>query len=227
MSSKFNARVSFMGEGDVSFVLPKIGEITVWSGRDVFIKNATQDIIETLRQYRAIKVEHKLNGDVKGCYKVIDVDDANTIPRNPYMPISAPKVESVASLKAQLIKNNDDLVGFTPVVEAGQKTSEDMAKEQKALNEKTDVEIGAKDKAEDPVQTEPEKTEEDTDNEKSDKPIELPEDLANYVVVTTKERGKKLSELDEKALRKLARYSNNAAEKAKASKALSILFPTK
>ena len=229
MSNKFNVRLSFKGEGDLTFQLPIVGEVTIWAGRDIFLVGATTEIVETLRQYRSMKLEHKLNADSKGCYKVIEVDNIDRIPYGLYRPVAVPKAENISDLKKTLIRSND----FIPVDEAGKSTAEELEAQQKAQQKEELDKIptspalkditpeGANDsenlKESEEISDEPE---EDLEVEKK----ELPEDLANYIVKTTKERGKKLSELDEKALKKLARYSNDDNEKAKAKEALDILF---
>ena len=229
MSNKFNVRLSFKGEGDLTFQLPIVGEVTIWAGRDIFLVGATTEIVETLRQYRSMKLEHKLNADSKGCYKVIEVDNIDRIPYGLYRPVAVPKAENISDLKKTLIRSND----FIPVDEAGKSTAEELEAKQKAQQKEELDKIptspalkditpeGAND-SENLKESEEisDETEEDLEVEKK----ELPENLADYIVKTTKERGKKLSELDEKALKKLARYSNDDNEKAKAKEALDILF---
>lgn len=229
MSNKFNVRLSFKGEGDLTFQLPIVGEVTIWAGRDIFLVGATTEIVETLRQYRSMKLEHKLNADSKGCYKVIEVDNIDRIPYGLYRPVAVPKAENISDLKKTLIRSND----FIPVDEAGKSTAEELKVKQEAQQKEEldkiptsptveditpeDINDSENLKESEEISDEPEK---DLEVEKK----ELPENLADYVVKTTKERGKKLSELDEKALKKLARYSNDDNEKAKAKEALDILF---
>lgn len=229
MSNKFNVRLSFKGEGDLTFQLPIVGEVTIWAGRDIFLVGATTEIVETLRQYRSMKLEHKLNADSKGCYKVIEVDNIDRIPYGLYRPVAVPKAENISDLKKTLIRSND----FIPVDEAGKSTAEELKVKQEAQQKEELDKIPTSPTIEDIT---PEDTN-DSENLKESEEIsdeivedlevekkELPENLADYVVKTTKERGKKLSELDEKALKKLARYSNDDNEKAKAKEALDILF---
>lgn len=231
MSNKFNVRLSFKGEGDLTFQLPIVGEVTIWAGRDIFLVGATTEIVETLRQYRSMKLEHKLNADSKGCYKVIEVDNIDRIPYGLYRPVAVPKAENISDLKKTLIRSND----FIPVDEAGKSTAEELKVKQEAQQKEELDKIPTSPTVEDIT---PEgindsenlkESEEILDDLKKSEDLEvekkeLPENLADYVVKTTKERGKKLSELDEKALKKLARYSNDDNEKAKAKEALDILF---
>lgn len=232
MSNKFNVRLSFKGEGDLTFQLPIVGEVTIWAGRDIFLVGATTEIVETLRQYRSMKLEHKLNADSKGCYKVIEVDNIDRIPYGLYRPVAVPKAENISDLKKTLIRSND----FIPVDEAGKPTAEELKAKQEAQQKEELDKIPTSPTIEDitpenindsenlkeseEILDDLKEPEEDLEGEKK----ELPENLADYVVKTTKERGKKLSELDEKALKKLARYSNDDNEKAKAKEALDILF---
>lgn len=229
MSNKFNVRLSFKGEGDLTFQLPIVGEVTIWAGRDIFLVGATTEIVETLRQYRSMKLEHKLNADSKGCYKVIEVDNIDRIPYGLYRPVAVPKAENISDLKKTLIRSND----FIPVDEAGKPTAEELKVKQETQQKEELDKIPTSPTVEDITPEDINDSENLKESEEiSDETIEdlevekkeLPENLADYVVKTTKERGKKLSELDEKALKKLARYSNDDNEKAKAKEALDILF---
>jgi hypothetical protein len=220
MSSKFNVRLSFKGDGDLTFQLPIVGEITIWAGRDIFLKGATAEIVETLRQYRSMKLEHKLNADAKGCYRVIEVDNIERIPYGLYRSVAVPKAENISDLKKTLIRNND----FIPVEEAGTTSVKDLETKQEEQKEKELEKINTK----------PDKNDVDTNLQKTDENIEEPkntektlsEELTNYIIKTTKNKGKKLGDLDERELRKLARYSSNAEEKEKAKEALDILYPS-
>lgn len=229
MSNKFNVRLSFKGEGDLTFQLPIIGEVTIWAGRDIFLVGATTEIVETLRQYRSMKLEHKLNADSKGCYKVIEVDNIDRIPYGLYRPVAVPKAENISDLKKTLIRSND----FIPVDEAGKPTAEELKVKQETQQKEeldkiptspTIEDITPEDINDSENLKESEEISDEPEKDLEVKKKELPENLADYVVKTTKERGKKLSELDEKALKKLARYSNDDNEKAKAKEALDILF---
>ena len=229
MSNKFNVRLSFKGEGDLTFQLPIVGEVTIWAGRDIFLVGATTEIVETLRQYRSMKLEHKLNADSKGCYKVIEVDNIDRIPYGLYRPVAVPKAENISDLKKTLIRSND----FISVDEAGKPTAEELKVkqeiQQKEELDKIPTSPALKDITPDGANDsenlkESEEISDETEKDLEVEKKELPENLADYVVKTTKERGKKLSELDEKALKKLARYSNDDNEKAKAKEALDILF---
>lgn len=229
MSNKFNVRLSFKGEGDLTFQLPIVGEVTIWAGRDIFLVGATTEIVETLRQYRSMKLEHKLNADSKGCYKVIEVDNIDRIPYGLYRPVAVPKAENISDLKKTLIHSND----FIPVDEAGKPTVEELKVKQETQQKEELDKIPTSPTVEDITPEDINDSENLKESEEiSDKTVEdlevekkeLPENLADYIVKTTKERGKKLSELDEKALKKLARYSNDDNEKAKAKEALDILF---
>lgn len=229
MSNKFNVRLSFKGEGDLTFQLPIVGEVTIWAGRDIFLVGATTEIVETLRQYRSMKLEHKLNADSKGCYKVIEVDNIDRIPYGLYRPVAVPKAENISDLKKTLIRSND----FIPVDEAGKSTVEELKTKQEAQQKEeldkiptspTIEDITPEDINDSENLKESEEISDETVEDLEVEKKELPENLANYIVKTTKERGKKLSELDEKALKKLARYSNDDNEKAKAKEALDILF---
>lgn len=222
MNNKFNARLSFKGEGDLQFTLPIIGEITIWAGRDIYIKGATQEMIEYLRQYRSIRLDHKLNGDIKGCAKIIEVEDyinSNQSMFRATMMEKAQRVQksSVSDLKSQMIKGDFTEEELSVVTEAGHPDAKKLQELEDEKNKKTDEQTGK------------DKSDKNYENDEQDdkKETKLPEELANYVVVTTKSKGKKFSELDERELRKLARYSTDSIEKENAKKAVEILYPTK
>lgn len=103
MENTYNVRISFKGEGNFQFTLPGYGELTIYSGRDVFVKDLSVSGVEALRQLRPLMLEHKLNAKPDGCYRVIDLSKTNR-------PVFiAPKVEeakSVAQLKAEMIKTS-------------------------------------------------------------------------------------------------------------------------
>lgn len=107
MENTYNVRISFKGEGNFQFTLPGYGELTIYSGRDIFVKDLSVSGVEMLRQLRPLMLEHKLNAKPDGCYKVIDLSKT-TRPM-----FIAPKVEeakSVAQLKAEMIKTSGPIV---------------------------------------------------------------------------------------------------------------------
>lgn len=108
MGNLYNARVSFKGEGSFTFVLPRYGDLTVYNGRDIFIKGLDVPGVEALRQLRPLLLEHQLNAKPDGCYKVLDL--SNYVKPQPFERAYKPEVKTVADLKAQLIKSNGPIV---------------------------------------------------------------------------------------------------------------------
>lgn len=104
MENSYNARVSFKGEGNFTFVLPKYGEITIYAGKDLYIKGLSVSGVEALRELRPLLLEHKLNAKPDGCYKVIDLNSINLPKYNKFERAYVEPAKSVADLKAEMIK---------------------------------------------------------------------------------------------------------------------------
>ena len=114
MENLYNAKVSFKGEGNFTFTLPKYGELTVYNGRDIYIKGLNVNAVELLRQLRPLLLDHQLNAKPDGCYKVIDLT-ADTAAKSIQNIVNKPKAEvkSVADLKADLVKTTGPIVEDT------------------------------------------------------------------------------------------------------------------
>lgn len=110
MENLYNAVLSFKGEGGFTFQLPRYGELTIYPGKNIFIKGLDVRGVEALRELKPLLLEHKLNGKPDGCYKVIDL----TILNNTITPRMQPNFErtqkSVADLKSEMIKSNGPIV---------------------------------------------------------------------------------------------------------------------
>lgn len=233
MENTFNVRLSFKGEGDLTFTLPIVGQITIWAGRDIYLKGATQRIIEILRQYRSMQLEHKLNGDATGCYRVIEVGTIDRIPKNAYRPVAMPKTEHIAALKAEMMKANQ-IANFDAeviaesekeevIVEAGQPDAEELQKREDAKQKEEDKKIAVVDSSNNTNKDlEGDKTE-NTKNKEDKK--DLPKNIAEKTVSVGNLKGKKIKDLNARELRKVLRYSKNESEKKAAQAALDIKFP--
>lgn len=108
MENLYNAVVSFKGDNGFTFYLPKYGELTVYNGKDVFIKGLTTSGVEVLRELRPLLLEHKLNGKPDGCYRVIDLTQITSV--TPRIMERPEPVKSVADLKAELVKSEGPIV---------------------------------------------------------------------------------------------------------------------
>lgn len=104
MGNTYNVKLSFKGEGSFTFTLPGYGELTVYNGKDIFIKDLSINGVELLRQLRPLMLQHQLNAKPDGCYKVIDLSKANV--KTPIQPVEVPVQKSLADLKAEMIKTN-------------------------------------------------------------------------------------------------------------------------
>lgn len=131
MEKLYNARLSYKGEGNFTFTLSKYGELTIYAGKDIFVKGMSTNMVETLRQLRALKLEHQLNAKPDGCYRVIDLEG-----KPEKVALSKPvmtKVQetSLSSLKANLIKTTGPIVDdIEPEAEEPKTEAEETDKEQ-------------------------------------------------------------------------------------------------
>ncbi len=227
--STFNARLSFKGEGELTVTLPVIGQISIWNGRDIYLRGATTEIIETLRQYRSMQLEHTLNGEIRGCYRVIEVGAIDKIPQNAFRPVAAPRTEHIASLKAQMLKANE-LTHFDEEVLEKAKKEEPKVDNKEEETEKVEevTEETTKETTENTDNTDVTNNVSDdiTENEENTKP-ELSMNIEEITVSVGNLRGKKIGELNAKELRKVLRYSKSEVERKAAETALKIKFPQK
>ena len=213
--STFNVRVTYKGEGDLNFYLPIIGEIKIWPGRDIFLEGATVEIIEALRNLRSIKVEHTLNGERKGCYKIIDVLEIQEHKNGKFSPFTKTirkEASSIADLRKEL-KAQKEQDEFVPVIEAG--TPEAMRDTTALEAEITEPEVEA---LTEEIEEEVKEIKEETEK------IEIPKKIEEYIVKVGKNKGKKIIDLDQRELTKLARYSTDTKEKEIAKELLDLLY---
>lgn len=227
--STFNARLSFKGEGELTVTLPVIGQISIWNGRDIYLRGATTEIIETLRQYRSMQLEHTLNGEIRGCYRVIEVGAIDKIPQNAFRPVAAPRTEHIASLKAQMLKANELTHFDEEVLEKGKKEEpkvDNKEEETEKVEEVTEETTEETTKNTDNTDTVDNVSDDITENEENTKP-KLSMNIEEITVSVGNLRGKKIGELDAKALRKVLRYSKSEVERKAAETALKIKFPQK
>ena len=213
--STFNVRVTYKGEGDLNFYLPIIGEIKIWPGRDIFLEGATVEIIEALRNLRSIKVEHTLNGERKGCYRIIDVIEIQEHKNGKFSPFTKTirkEASSIADLRKEL-KAQKEQDEFVPVIEAG--TPEAMRDTTALEAEITEPEVEA---LTEEIEEEVKEIKEETEK------IEIPKKIEEYIVKVGKNKGKKIIDLDQRELTKLARYSTDTKEKEIAKELLDLLY---
>lgn len=104
MENFYNVKISFKGERDFNFILPGYGELTVYAGKDVFVKGLSVQGVEALRQLRPLLLDHQLNAKPDGCYRVIDLTSRIVNRQIPVQPVQRP-VQSVNELKNDMIKN--------------------------------------------------------------------------------------------------------------------------
>ena len=227
--STFNVRLSFKGEGELTVTLPVIGQISIWNGRDIYLRGATTEIIETLRQYRSMQLEHTLNGEIRGCYRVIEVGAIDKIPQNAFRPVAAPRTEHIASLKAQMLKANELTHFDEEVLEKAKKEEpkvDNKEEETEKVEEATEETTEETTENTDNTDTVDNVSDDITENEENTK-SELSMNIEEITVSVGNLRGKKIGELNAKELRKVLRYSKSEVERKAAETALKIKFPQK
>lgn len=70
----YNVRVSYGGEGTFSFTIRGLGEVTIQTSRDIYLKNTDVETIEGLRQLKPLRVNITINGKPEGCFKTYDLN---------------------------------------------------------------------------------------------------------------------------------------------------------
>ena len=119
MNNLYNVKISFKGDNNFTFTLPGYGELTVYNGKDIYVKGLSVKGVELLRQLRPLLLEHTLNAKPDGCYRVVDLTSVNNSPINMFLQTSVksePTVKSVADLKSDLIKTTGPIVEEEPIV---------------------------------------------------------------------------------------------------------------
>ena len=119
MNNLYNAKISFKGENSFTFILPDYGELTIYSGKDIYVKGLSVKGVELLRQLRPLLLDHTLNAKPDGCYRVIDIEQENNIVNIYSKPLAQARPvapTSVADLKASLIKTTGPIVEDEPVI---------------------------------------------------------------------------------------------------------------
>lgn len=139
MSNTYNAKLSFKGEGNFSFTLPGYGELTIYSGKDIYVKGLTVNGVEALRQLRPLLLDHQLNAKPDGCYKVLDLTNYTNKPVQTFERAYKEPAKSVADLKAELIKSNGPIVEDEPVIEEVKEEKTEEVKEE--LNKEKTEEV--------------------------------------------------------------------------------------
>lgn len=138
MQNLYNAKVSFKGEGSFTFTMPYYGEVTIYPRKDIYMKNLTQQGVETLRTLRPMLLDHKLNAKPDGCYTYIDFNESiQNIPTRMSQNYNVPQqTKTVAQMKSEMIKGpiiDEEAVVNTQATE----TILEPVKDEEAINPET------------------------------------------------------------------------------------------
>ena len=136
MENLYNARLTFKGEGNFTFTLPNYGDLTIYEGRDIYVKGLTTNGVEALRQLRPLLLDHKLNAKPDGCYKVIDLT-MNKQPVRQFERVYKEPIKSVADMKRELVKG--PIIEEEPVIVKTQ----DIIPEDSGLTKEDVIEVQA------------------------------------------------------------------------------------
>ena len=173
--NNFNAMLYFKGEGSLTFILKKVGEITIYADKPIYLTGLDVSQVEALRNLRALKLEHKLNAKPDGCYKVINC--------------ATSKLDEYAKLRAEHIKKSEV-------------TKEELA------NDITNIK---KNGLNGPIIDDSnviEDTKKDTTVEESPVISNNVEDFKEYILTSTKHKGKKISELSTQQIKANIKKAN-------------------
>ena len=129
MTNTYNAKLSFVGEGSFSFVLPDYGELTIYPNKDIYVKGLSVNGVEALRQLRPLLLNHQLNAKPDGCYKVIDLTKYSNKITGTFERAYKEPVKSVADLKSELVRTTgpipvEELISNTETTETNPKIDE-------------------------------------------------------------------------------------------------------
>lgn len=77
----YNVMVHYEGEGSTNIFIPGLGDTTITYGRPIYLKNASFNVIEALRQFRMMMVRIDIGAKQVGAYRIIDMSNTvnNTI----------------------------------------------------------------------------------------------------------------------------------------------------
>ena len=73
----YNVMVSYDGEGSTNIYIPGLGDTNIVHGRPIYLKNASFNVIEALRQFRKMHINIQIGAKGLGAFRTIDLQ-ANT-----------------------------------------------------------------------------------------------------------------------------------------------------
>ena len=160
MENLYNAKLTFKGEGNFTFTLPGYGDLTIYAGKDIYVKGLTVNGVEALRQLRPLLLEHKLNAKPDGCYKVIDLAYSKQ-PTRQFQRAYKEPVKSVAEMKKELVKGpivEEEPVIVTPEAIIPDEEAKELSEEEIQEVNVPEVVVEDDKKEEETVQIEPKET---------------------------------------------------------------------
>ena len=69
----YNVMVNYDGEGSTNIFIPSVGDTIITHGRPIYIKNASFNVIEALRQFRVMQISIQINAKQEGAFRIIDL----------------------------------------------------------------------------------------------------------------------------------------------------------
>lgn len=69
----YNVMVSYDGEGSTNIYIPGLGDTNIIHGRPIYLKNASFNVIEALRQFRKMQINIQIGAKGLGAFRTIDL----------------------------------------------------------------------------------------------------------------------------------------------------------
>lgn len=70
----YNVMINYKGEGSTNIYIPGLGDTNIVYGRPIYLKNASFNVIEALRQFRVMKIDIQINAKQDGAFRIIDLE---------------------------------------------------------------------------------------------------------------------------------------------------------
>lgn len=87
----YNVMVNYTGEGETNIYIPSIGDTRITNGRPLYLKNASFNVIEALRQFRTMGIVLNIGVTAKGAFKIIDFNELSYKSRTNRVPVQEVK----------------------------------------------------------------------------------------------------------------------------------------
>lgn len=97
----YNVMIYYKGEGSTNIYIPGLGDTNITYGRPIYLKNASFNVIEALRQFRTMQIDIKINVDGLGAFRTVDLS-SNKEPIQRLKPVNEINTVSNDDIKSIL-----------------------------------------------------------------------------------------------------------------------------